>query len=42
MLESGKLRTVVDSVFPLSQAPDVLAGKAARRGRGKLVIEIVE
>lgn len=40
LLLGGKLRTVVDSVFPLSQAPDVFAGKTARRGRGKLVIEI--
>jgi NADPH:quinone reductase-like Zn-dependent oxidoreductase len=40
LLDDGKLRTVVDSVFPLSQAPDVFAGKAARQGRGKMVIEI--
>jgi NADPH:quinone reductase-like Zn-dependent oxidoreductase len=40
LLDGGELRTFVDSVFPLSQAADVFAGKAARQGRGKLVIEI--
>jgi NADPH:quinone reductase-like Zn-dependent oxidoreductase len=40
LLDRGELRTVVDSVFPLSEAADVFAGKAARQGRGKLVIEI--
>lgn len=40
LLDAGKLRPVVDSVFPLSQAPEVFAGKVPRQGRGKLVIAI--
>jgi NADPH:quinone reductase-like Zn-dependent oxidoreductase len=40
LLDAGKLRTVVDSVYPLSAAPDVFAGTVARQGRGKMVIEI--
>ena len=39
-LDAGTLRSVVDSVIPLSQAPELFAGKAARQGRGKLVIAI--
>ncbi|HEY1754354.1 MAG TPA: NADP-dependent oxidoreductase [Bryobacteraceae bacterium] len=40
LLDAGKLRAVVDSVIPLSQAPDAYAGKVRRRGRGKLVIAV--
>ena len=40
LLDAGKLRPVVDSVVPLSRAPEALAGRLPRRGRGKLVVEI--
>ena len=40
LLDAGTLRPVVDSVIPLSQAPEVFAGKTPRHGRGKLVIAI--
>ena len=40
LLDAGRLRPVVDSVIPLSQAPDVIAGKVPKQGRGKLVIGI--
>lgn len=40
LLDTGKLRPVVDTVVPLSQAPEAYAGKVQRHGRGKLVIEI--
>jgi NADPH:quinone reductase-like Zn-dependent oxidoreductase len=40
LLDAGLLRPLVDSVIPLSQAPDAYLGKARRQGRGKLVVEI--
>src|SRR5579863_7341649 len=40
LLDAGKLRTFVDSVVPLSQAPDLYGGKLKRQGRGKLVISV--
>jgi len=40
LLDAGKLRTFVDSVVPLSQAPDVYAGRLRRQGHGKLVISV--
>jgi len=40
MLEAGKLRTTVDTVVPLSQAPAAYAGKVPRQGRGKLVVRM--
>ena len=40
LLDTGKLRAVVDSVIPLSQAPEAYAGKLPREGRGKVVISI--
>ena len=38
LLEAGKLRTVVDTVLPVSAATEAYAGTFARQGRGKLVI----
>jgi NADPH:quinone reductase-like Zn-dependent oxidoreductase len=40
LLDEGRLRPIVDSVIPLSRAPEVFAGQVARQGRGKLVIAI--
>ena len=40
LLDAGKLQPVVDSVVPLSQGPDVFAGRVPKHGRGKLVIEV--
>jgi len=40
LLEAGKLKPVIGSVFSLSQAPDVFAGKMPRRRRGKVVITV--
>jgi len=40
LLESGLLRTFVDSVVPLSDAPEVYAGHIRRRGRGKIVVAV--
>lgn len=40
LLESGQLRTVVDAVIPLLQAPEIYAGKVPRQGRGKLVVAV--
>jgi NADPH:quinone reductase-like Zn-dependent oxidoreductase len=42
LLERGRLRTVVDEVVPLSRAPEIYAGSAPRRHRGKVVIEVAE
>jgi len=41
MLDSGQLRTFVDTVIPLSEAPAAYAGLVHRQGRGKLVVSIV-
>ena len=41
-LESGSLRTVVDAVVPLSQAPGAYSGNVARAGRGKVVVSVTE
>jgi NADPH:quinone reductase-like Zn-dependent oxidoreductase len=40
LLDNGQIRTELDVVVALSQAPDAYAGKVARRGRGKLVVTI--
>ena len=40
LLEAGSLRPVVDTVIPLSRAAEAYTGGIARRGRGKLVVEI--
>ena len=40
LLDAGALRTVVDAVFPLAQAPDVYADRVVKRRQGKLVISI--
>jgi NADPH:quinone reductase-like Zn-dependent oxidoreductase len=42
LLESGQLRTVVDAVVPLSQAPELYAGRLQRRGPGKLVVAVAK
>ncbi len=39
-LESGGLRTCVDGVVPLAEAPEAYAGKLSRRGRGKVVVAV--
>lgn len=40
LIDGGHLRTVVDTVIPLSEAPMAYAGQVARQGRGKLVVSI--
>ena len=40
MIADGRLRTVIDTVVPLAQAPRAFAGIVARQGRGKVVVEI--
>jgi NADPH:quinone reductase-like Zn-dependent oxidoreductase len=40
MIETGRLRTVVDVVVPLSEAPAAYAGSVARGGRGKIVVSV--
>ena len=40
LLQDGSLAPVVDSVVPLSQAPDVYSGKLKRQGRGKIVVSV--
>ncbi|MBV9508147.1 MAG: NADP-dependent oxidoreductase [Acidobacteriia bacterium] len=40
LLDDGRLRTVVDTVVPLSQAPEIYTGKLHRKSRGKLVVAI--
>lgn len=40
LLEARTLRTVVDAVFPLAQAPDVYSERVVRRRQGKLVVSI--
>jgi NADPH:quinone reductase-like Zn-dependent oxidoreductase len=40
LLEVGSLRPVVDTVIPLSRAAEAYTGGIARRGRGKLIVEI--
>jgi NADPH:quinone reductase-like Zn-dependent oxidoreductase len=40
LLDSGKLRTVVDTVLPLSRASDAYTGSLHRTGRGKIVISV--
>jgi NADPH:quinone reductase-like Zn-dependent oxidoreductase len=42
LLQSGRLRAVVDAVVPLSQAPDAYAGRIPRQGRGKVVVAVQE
>jgi NADPH:quinone reductase-like Zn-dependent oxidoreductase len=41
LIESNQLRTVVDTVVGLSQAPDAFAGRIQRRGYGKLVVDLL-
>jgi NADPH:quinone reductase-like Zn-dependent oxidoreductase len=40
LLDSGELRTVVDTVVPLSEAPELYAGKVQKQCRGKLVVTV--
>ena len=41
LLQAGTIRAFVASVIPLSQSPDAFTGKLQRRGRGKIVVEIL-
>jgi NADPH:quinone reductase-like Zn-dependent oxidoreductase len=41
LIDAGDLRTIVDTVVPLSRASDAYAGRLERSGRGKLVITMV-
>ena len=40
MLESGRLRTVVDTVIPLADAPRAYSGNLPRNHRGRLVVSL--
>ena len=40
LLDAGRLRTEVDTVVPLSRAPEAFTGRVERRGRGKLVVTV--
>lgn len=40
LLESGQLRTVVDTVIPLAEAPEVYEGRVQRQGPGKVVVAV--
>ncbi|MCU1235057.1 MAG: Alcohol dehydrogenase, zinc-binding domain protein [Candidatus Solibacter sp.] len=40
LLESKRLRAVVDTVLPLADAPRAFTGAIPRRGRGKLVVAL--
>jgi NADPH:quinone reductase len=40
LYRSGALRSIVTQVFPFEQAPDAIATLGARRGMGKLVVEV--
>ncbi len=40
LIEAGRLKPVVDTVIPLSQAADAYSGRVARRGRGKVVVAV--
>lgn len=42
LLDAGDLRPVVDSVVPFSKAPAAYTGAVEKRGRGKLVVVVVE
>lgn len=41
LVDAGELRTFVDAVAPLEKAAEVYAGRVARTGRGKVVVEVV-
>ena len=40
LLETGKIRPVIDKVFPFEQAKDALAYLAQGRSKGKVVVKI--
>jgi len=42
LLVDRKVRTIVDTVLSLSQAPDAYAGKTPKRSRGKMVVAVVD
>ncbi len=42
LIDAGDLRPVVDSVLPCSRASEAYAGTVQRKGRGKLVVALVE
>jgi NADPH:quinone reductase-like Zn-dependent oxidoreductase len=42
LLDDGRVRTIVDSVVPLAQAPAAYTGTLPRQRRGKVVISIAE
>ena len=43
LLDAGALKTFVDGIVPLAQAPAAYSGKVARQnGRGKVVVAVVE
>jgi NADPH:quinone reductase-like Zn-dependent oxidoreductase len=42
LLDAGELQTVVDSVLPFAQASDAYKGAVRKKGRGKLVVTLVE
>jgi NADPH:quinone reductase-like Zn-dependent oxidoreductase len=41
-IAQGQLKTVVDAVIPLSEAPLAYSGELERRGRGKIVVALQE
>jgi len=40
LLDSGRLRTVVDTVVPFAQAAAAYTGQIQRQGRGKAVVAV--
>jgi NADPH:quinone reductase-like Zn-dependent oxidoreductase len=42
LLDAGELQAVVDSVLPFPQAPDAYTSAVQKKGRGKLVVTLLE
>jgi len=42
LLDGGAVRPIVDTVIPLSEAPEAYAGRVSRQGRGKLVVSVAD
>jgi len=40
MIDAGKLRTVIDTVLPLSQAAAAHEAQRQRRARGKIILAV--
>jgi NADPH:quinone reductase-like Zn-dependent oxidoreductase len=40
LLSSGRIRTIVDTVIPLSRAPEAYSPEIRRRGSGKVVVAV--